>query len=41
MEQRIFHGELTPNDVANALIAQFNRGNLRAQAFGDERGMKV
>ncbi len=41
MEQRIFHGDLTPNDVANALIAQFNRGNLRAQAFGDDRSMKV
>lgn len=41
MEQRIFHGELTPNDVANALLAQFNRGNLHAQAFGDDRSMKV
>ncbi|GAB4484198.1 MAG: hypothetical protein Fur0016_08240 [Anaerolineales bacterium] len=41
MEQRILHGDLTPNDVANLLIANFNRGNLRAQAFGDERGLKV
>lgn len=41
MEQRIFHGDLTPNDLANALIANFNRGNLRAQAFGDNRSVKV
>ncbi len=41
MEQRIFHGDLAPNDVTNALIAHFNRGNLRAQAFGDDRNMKV
>ncbi|MCX7753808.1 MAG: zinc ribbon domain-containing protein [Anaerolineales bacterium] len=41
MEQRIFHGDLTTYDVANALIAHFHRGNLRAQAFGDDRSMKV
>lgn len=34
MEQRIYHGELTPNDIARALISQFNRGNLRVQQFG-------
>ncbi len=39
METRIFHGEITPNDFARALIASFNRGNLRAQQFG--RGDKV
>ena len=39
MEPRIFHGDITPNDVARALIARFNRGNLRAQQFGS--GNKV
>ena len=39
MEPRIFHGEITPNDVARSLIARFNRGNLRAQQFGS--GNKV
>jgi hypothetical protein len=35
MEQRIYHGNLTPSDLGEALIARFNRGNLRAQKFGD------
>ena len=36
---RIFHGSLTPEDVARALVANFNRGNLRAQQIGS--GQKV
>jgi hypothetical protein len=36
MEQRIYHGNLTPSDLGEALIARFNRGNLRAQQFGDD-----
>lgn len=39
MDQRIFHGDLTPNDLARALFARFNRGNLRAQQLGS--GEKV
>ena len=35
MEQRIFHGEITPSDLAQALVAEFNRGELRAQQLGD------
>jgi hypothetical protein len=35
MEQRIYHGNLTPNDISEALISHFNRGNLRAQQLGD------
>ena len=34
MEQRIFHGNLSPSDLANALLSSFNRGNLRAQVVG-------
>lgn len=36
MEQRVLHGNLTPHDVAQVLIARFNRGNYRAQQLGDE-----
>ncbi|OGO12311.1 MAG: hypothetical protein A2Y53_08330 [Chloroflexi bacterium RBG_16_47_49] len=35
MEQRIYHGDLSPIDLGEALIARFNRGNLRAQQLGD------
>jgi hypothetical protein len=35
MEQRFYYGNLTPIDLGNALIARFNRGNLRAQQLGD------
>lgn len=34
MERRIFHGDLTPDELSNGLIAQFNRGNLQAQQLG-------
>lgn len=41
MEQRIFHGNLTPNDIAQALLAHFNRGNLRAQVIGKNEALHV
>jgi hypothetical protein len=34
MERRIFHGNLSSNDVARALVAHFNRANLAAQQLG-------
>jgi len=34
MDQRIYHGNITPVDVALSLTAHFNRGNLRAQQIG-------
>ena len=34
MEPRIFHGNMRPDDLAQALIGEFNRGNLRAQKLG-------
>lgn len=34
MERRIFHGKIKPVDIAQALIGEFNRGNLRAQTLG-------
>jgi len=36
---RTFHGNVTPNDIGHALVAEFNRGNLRAQQLG--RGKHV
>jgi len=33
MERRVFHGSLTLEDIAQALLAEFDRGNLRAQAL--------
>lgn len=37
MEQRIFHGKIRPRDLAQALVAEFNRGNLYARQFGNDQ----
>ena len=34
MDKRIYHGDITPDDVAHALEAEFNQGNTRTQRFG-------
>lgn len=34
MDQRIYHGKITPEDLAHSLMAHFNRGNLRVQQIG-------
>jgi hypothetical protein len=34
MEPRFFHGPIRPMDVAQALVAEFNRGSLQAQYIG-------
>jgi len=36
MQTRTFHGPIAPLDLARSLVAEFNRGNLNAQAFGDQ-----
>jgi hypothetical protein len=41
MDQRIFHGNLTPTDIARALTASLNTGNMHTQAFGDSDKMAV
>jgi hypothetical protein len=41
MERRIFHGNITPTDIAQALLAEFNRGNLRTQMFGESNNLTV
>lgn len=41
MERKIFHGNIKPVDVAQALLGEFNRGNLRAQTLGQSDKMIV
>lgn len=41
MEQRIYHGNLSPRDISENLISHFNRGNLRAQQLGDSERLIV
>lgn len=41
MDQRIFHGNLSPSDIAQALLAEFDRGNLRAQIIGGSDNLAV
>lgn len=41
MEQHIFHGNITPSDIASRLVAEFNKSNLRAQAYGEEDNLTV
>lgn len=37
MDQKVYHGNLTPGDVVRGLTGRFHRGNMRVQVFGDER----
>lgn len=41
MDRRIFHGNIKPNDLAHALMAEFNRGNLHAQVVRSKDRMAV
>jgi len=41
MEQRIFHGDIKPELVAQKLVAHFNRGNLKAQQIGGDSQITV
>jgi hypothetical protein len=41
MERRIFHGNIKPNDIAHALMAEFNRGNMHAQVLGNKDRMAI
>ncbi len=35
MDQRIFHGDLSPEDIARSLVAYFHRGNYIVQQIGE------
>jgi hypothetical protein len=41
MDRRVFHGNIEPNEVARALLAEFNRGNMHAQVVGQANKMAV
>ncbi len=41
MDRQIYHGVINPSDVAQALLGEFNRGNLRAQTLGQTDNLAV
>ena len=41
MERRIFHGIISPTDIAQALLAEFSRGNIHAQVLGKNDRLAV
>jgi hypothetical protein len=41
MDRRIYHGNLTPTDVAQALVAEFNQGNTQTRLIGEENNLTV
>jgi len=41
MEAKIFHGDFTPDEIANILLAQFNRGNYHVQRIGNGNALAV
>ena len=41
MDRRIFYGNIIPTDIAQALMAEFDRGNLHAQAIGQKDKIAV
>jgi hypothetical protein len=41
MQRQIYHGTAAPSDLAQALLAEFDRGNMRAQALGESDRLLV
>ncbi|NTU75629.1 MAG: zinc ribbon domain-containing protein [Anaerolineaceae bacterium] len=41
MEQRIYHGNIEPERIAQSLMAYFNRGNYRVQLIGSGDNLAV
>jgi len=41
MDSKFYHGNLSPVDIARALVAEFDRGNLRAQILGENDNLAV
>lgn len=35
MTQKVYHGNITPDDLANAIMGEFNRGDLRVARSGN------
>lgn len=41
MDRRIFHGNIKSKEIARALVAEFNRGNMNAQMVGQANKIAV
>ncbi len=41
MDRRVFHGNITPSDVAQALEAEFDQGNTQTQLVGESNNLTV
>jgi hypothetical protein len=41
MDRRIFHGTISPTDIARALEAEFNQGNTQTQMIGENSNLTV
>jgi hypothetical protein len=41
MDRRIFHGKISPTDVARALEAEFNQGNTQTHLLGESNNLTV
>lgn len=41
MDQKIYHGDLTPSEIAHGLLAFFHRGNYRVQQVGNDEAVTV
>jgi len=41
MDRRVFHGNITPTVVAQALVAEFNQGNTQTQLLGENGNLTV
>jgi membrane protease subunit (stomatin/prohibitin family) len=41
MDRRVFHGNISPIDVARALMAEFNQGNTQTQLLGEGGNLTI
>jgi hypothetical protein len=41
MDRRVFHGNITPTDVAQALMSEFNQGNTQTQVIGESSNLTL
>jgi hypothetical protein len=41
MDRRVFHGNLSPTDIAQALMSEFNQGNTQTQLLGESGNLTV
>ena len=41
MDRRIFHGNISPTDVAQALQAEFNQGNTQTHLLGESNNLTI